>query len=161
MSFDVQKNWLYHVKGRNIHLYQVVDSGNTDTLGDYKIRLPEDYRGKSLMYPSESITSGLRFDGTSFIEPFVDLDPNELVNGANPTLEEVAIGADIESAHINLSRLLSLAVVDYIRANLADIKGSVQLKDYYMREFWKKVGDEQSNRRKITSPVVSSPYAVR
>ena len=56
MSFDVQNNWVYQVKGRNIHLFQIVDSGAVDTLGDYKIRLPDYYRGKSLIYPSETIT---------------------------------------------------------------------------------------------------------
>jgi len=172
MSFDVQKNWLYQLRGRNIHLYQIVDSGNTDTLGDYKIRLPDDYRGKSLIYPSEAITAGLRFDGTAYIETFVSNDPNELNGSANPTLTSVSIASgtaigndigeeEIEAAHINLSRLLTLAVIDYLKAMLSESTGNVQLKDYYMKEFWRKVGDDQSNRRRISMTFPTSPFALR
>tara|TARA_Y100000310_G_scaffold193762_1_gene193709 strand:- start:964 stop:1488 length:525 start_codon:yes stop_codon:yes gene_type:complete len=174
MSFDVQRNWLYQLKGRNIHLFQVIDSGNWADLGsgstNIKVQLPEDYRGKSLIYPSEAITNGLRFDGTAFIEPFVDNDPNEIVSGTdNPTLTEVAVGGTsvdgtviyIEDAHLNVSRLLSLAIIDYVKSMMADAGGNVQVKDYYMKEFWKKVGDDQSNRRRISMTFPSSPFALR
>ena len=159
MSFDVQKNWLYQVRGRNIHLFQMVDSGNIDTLGDYKIRLPDDYKGKSLIYPSEAITGGLRFDGTCFIETFVNVDPNELDGTANPDLTDQS--TPDESHHVNLSRLLTLAVVDYIKAMKYDLNGEIQLKEYYMKEFWKKVGDEQSNRRRTTMVFPSPPFAIK
>ena len=66
-----------------------------------------------------------------------------------------------ETNHINLNRLLSLSVVDYLKAQLADMQGNVQMKEYYMREFWKKVGDNESNKRKISMTFPTAPFAVR
>jgi len=57
--------------------------------------------------------------------------------------------------------LLSLSVVDYLKAQLADMQGNVQMKEYYMREFWKKVGDNESNKRKISMTFPTAPFAVR
>ena len=39
--------------------------------------------------------------------------------------------------------------------------GEIQKKEYYMREFWKKVGDNDSNKRKIAMTFPSGTYAVR
>jgi hypothetical protein len=66
-----------------------------------------------------------------------------------------------ETNHVNLNRMLSLAVVDFIKSQLADIQGDIQKKEYYMREFWKKVGDNESNKRKISVTFPISPFAVK
>ena len=66
-----------------------------------------------------------------------------------------------ETSHANLNRMLSLACVDYLKAMIADKRGDIQLKEYYMKEFWKKVGDNESNKRKISMTYPVSPYAVR
>ena len=66
-----------------------------------------------------------------------------------------------ETSHANLNRMLSLACVDYIKAMIADKRGDIQVKEYYMREFWKKVGDNESNKRKISMTYPVSPFAVR
>ena len=47
------------------------------------------------------------------------------------------------------------------RAQMADRGGDLQQKEYYMREFWKKNGDNDSNKRKVAMSIPSSPYAVR
>ena len=66
-----------------------------------------------------------------------------------------------ETSHANLNRMLSLACVDYLKAMIADKRGDIQVKEYYMREFWKKVGDNESNKRKVSMTYPVSPYAVR
>ena len=66
-----------------------------------------------------------------------------------------------ETSHPNLNRMLSLACVDYLKAMMADKRGDIQLKEYYMKEFWKKVGDNESNKRKISMTYPVSPFAVR
>jgi len=158
MSYDTYNYWIYKVVGRNIHLYEYVDSTEVDTLGSYKIRLPQSYYGSGLVYPSESITNGLRFEGTAFIEPFVGVDPNELDGSDNPTLTgETAT----EASHVNMSRMLCLAIVDYLKAMLFDRAGDIEHKEYYMREFWKKVGDNESNKRKISMAIPVNTYAVK
>jgi len=57
--------------------------------------------------------------------------------------------------------MLSLAVVDYLKATLSEQQGNLEVKEYYMKQFWKKVGDNESNKRKISMTFPSSPYAIR
>ena len=57
--------------------------------------------------------------------------------------------------------MLSLAVVDYVKAMLADLGGEIEKKEYYMREFWKKVGDDQSNKRRVSISFPIGAFAVR
>ena len=57
--------------------------------------------------------------------------------------------------------MLSLAVVDYIKAMKADRNGEIDKKEYYMKEFYSKLGDNESNIRKISMSFPSSPFAVR
>jgi len=66
-----------------------------------------------------------------------------------------------ETSHINLNKMLSLACVDYVKAMLSDSLGDIEKKEYYMREFWKKIGDNDSNRRKIVMSYPMGTYAVR
>ena len=159
MSFDTNRTWMYQVVGKNIHLYQYVKTANTDTIDGYKIRLPNDYYGNQLIYPDESITNGLMYEGTAFIEAFVSVDPNELDGNDNPTLTSQT--SPDEADHVNLSRMLSLAVVDYVKAMLADSAGDLEKKEYYMREFWKKVGDNESNKRRVSMSFPVATYSVR
>ena len=159
MSFDTHRTWFYNLSGRNIHLYQYVETANTSTLAGYRIRLPDDYYGNQLIYPNESITNGLMYEGTAFIEPFVSVDPNELSGSDNPTLTNQT--SPDEADHVNLSRMLSLAVVDYVKAMLADSVGDLEKKEYYMREFWKKVGDNESNKRRVSMSFPVATYSVR
>ena len=105
MSFDTNRTWMYQVVGKNIHLYQYVQTANTDTLAGYRIKLPNDYYGNQLIYPDETITNGLMYEGTGFIEPFVSNDPNELSGNDNPTLTNQT--SPDEADHVNLSRMLS------------------------------------------------------
>ena len=159
MSFDTHRTWFYNLSGRNIHLYQYVETANTSTLAGYRIRLPDDYYGNQLIYPNESITNGLMYEGTAFIEPFVSVDPNELDGNDNPTLTNQT--SPDEADHVNLSRMLSLAVVDYVKAMSADSAGDLEKKEYYMREFWKKVGDNESNKRRVSMSFPVATYSVR
>ena len=73
----------------------------------------------------------------------------------------VADGSVSESSHVNLNRLLSLAIVDYVKAQTALQEGNIQLKEYFMRDFYKKIADDQSNRRKISITFPVSNFAVR
>ena len=159
MSYDTHKTWFFQTVGRNIHLWQYVESSATDTLAGIRISLPDEYYGKQLIYPDETITNGLRFEGTAFIEPFVSNDPNELNGNDEPTLTNQA-NPD-EADHVNLTRMLSLATVDFLKAMVSDGQGDIQKKEYYMKEFWKKVSDDQSNKRKVFNTYPISPFAIK
>ena len=234
MSYKTEATWFYYLKGRNIQLYQRSDYGRTDTLGSYKIRLPDDSSGTYFIYPDEDIASGLRIEYTSLTSPFISeaLEDMQVFYGASTitfndnggsadtitdsasgfgdfasgdrirvigstsndgdytltaqasgTLtvatgsftaesagqsitiyqipKEVTPSSAAETSHMNLNRMLSLACVDYLKAMLADRDGDIERKEYYMREFWGKVGDNESNKRKISMSLPASPYAMR
>ena len=159
MSYDTNNTWVYQISGRNVHLYQYMSAANSSVLAGYRIALPHSYYGNELVYPNENITNGLRYEGTAFIELFVNNDPNELSGNDNPTLTNQS--SPDEEDHINLSRMLCLAVVDYIKAQIAEASGNVELKEYFMKSFWKKVGDQQSNKSKTSISYTSSIYGIK
>ena len=228
MSYKTEQTWFYYLNGRNIQLYQKSDYGRTDTLGSYKIRLPDDSSGTYFIYPDEDITDGLRIEYTSLATPFVaeslediqvfadgtDISFSTTVLTGAGTNDGFAIGDRVriigsasndgdytstneddntltfpsstftaetagesitvyqipkavttssadESSHVNLNRMLSLACADYLKAMLADREGDIERKEYYMREFWGKVGDNESNKRKVSMSFPSSPFALR
>ena len=66
-----------------------------------------------------------------------------------------------ESSHVNLNRMLSLAVVDFMKAQVKEAAGDLQGREYFMREFWKKVGDNESNKRLQSIVFPISPFAVK
>ena len=226
MSFDTNKTWFYQLLGRNLQLYQYVQTSNTDTLAGFRIKLPADYYANQLIYPNEDITDGLRVEYTSLDEPFIaealesiqifgdgtDIsfsgnritgvgtsdgfasgdrirvigsasnDGDYTTTGAgSSTLDDSTTSFTTETAgesitvyqvpkedsspdetsHINLNKMLSLACVDYVKAMISDVEGDIEKKEYYMREFWKKIGDNDSNRRKIVMSFPMGSYAVR
>lgn len=163
MSVNTDKNWVYYISGRNIQLYQISNRGAVTELAGYKIRSLDSSVGRFLMYPDETIANGLMFEGTAYIEPFVDNDPNELSGGSQPTLTEetFALGTLDEDSHVNLNRMLSLAVVDYVKSQVHELAGNISQKEYYMREFWKKVADGESNKRQVAMSSAVNPYAIR
>lgn len=233
MSFDTNDTFVYQIVGRDIHLYQYIYSARTDILAGYRIRIPDSFFGDQLVYPDETITSGLRFEGTTLTKSFVTetletttayatgtgiefndngVSPDTITDTSNGltsfddgdrirvqgsssndgdytldgtanagtltfpagTFDDEVAGAKIsinqiplevasptEVSHVNLSRMLSLAVIDYIKGQLADLSGNVELKEYYMREFWKKVGDDKSNKIKTGISYTSNTYAVK
>jgi hypothetical protein len=235
MSFDTDRNWMYSLSGRYIHLWQWTETAATDTVGSYRVKLPSEYYGKQLIYPNEDIASGLRIEYTAFSEPFVaealedntgrgsgtnisfstsaiitttsnfwtttsgfeagdkvrvigsasndgdytistfsgTADVNMVTTEGNTTEtagesitiyqipKSVADASVDESSHVNLNRMLSLAVVDYIRAQMKEAVGDLQGKEYCMREFWKKLGDNESNKRNISMSFPASPFAIK
>tara|TARA_R100000687_G_scaffold32008_1_gene26471 strand:- start:86 stop:790 length:705 start_codon:yes stop_codon:yes gene_type:complete len=234
MSFDTNRTWFYQIAGRNIHLYQYVQTSNTDTIAGYRIRLPNDYYGNQLIYPNEDITNGLRIEYTALNEPFIAEaleDMQVFIDGTTIAFVDGGGGSDTitdsgsgfvtagfeatdkirvigsasndgdyqltgasagtltmatalltaetasesvtiyqipkedsspsETSHVNLNRMLSLACVDYVKAMASDLRGEIDKKEYYMKEFWKKIGDNDSNKRKIAMLFPSGSYAVR
>ena len=83
--------------------------------------------------------------------------------GERITITQISkeVTSPTETAHINLNKMLSLAVVDYVKAMKADRNGELDKKEYYMKEFYSKLGDNESNIRKISMSFPSSPFAVR
>ena len=83
--------------------------------------------------------------------------------GERVTITQIPIEATDpdETSHINLNKMLSLAVVDYLKAMVAEQSGQMDLKEYYMKEFYGKLGDNESNKRKISMSFPAGVYAIR
>jgi hypothetical protein len=65
------------------------------------------------------------------------------------------------TSSINLNKMLCLAVVDYVKAMMFEERGEIDKKEYYIKEFYSKLADNESNKRIISSAFPVSPYAVR
>ena len=65
------------------------------------------------------------------------------------------------TSHINLNKMLSLAVIDYCKAMLAERNGEIDKKEYFMKEFYSKLGDNESNKRNISVAFPAGPFAVK
>ena len=162
MSSNIIHEWFYQLKGKKLQLYKLLRGGYAPTNKGEFLRGRDKY-----IYPDEAISSGLRIEYTALISPFVDKDPSVLDEGANPTLVEHTVGNSTasnrvtENSHVNLNRMQSLAIVDYLKAMLKEQEGEIEAKEYYMKQFYKKLGDNESNKRKISMSFPSNPYAVR
>lgn len=75
--------------------------------------------------------------------------------------KEVASASVSETSHPNVNQSLSLAVVDYVKAMKAESIGDLTTKEYYIREFYSKLGDNESNKRKMAISFPAGVYAVR
>ena len=233
MSFDTHKTWTFNIYGKQVRLWQVSSGSTIVELSGYKIRLPQDYIGKQLVYPTENITNGLLFTGTAFVEPFVEealettivrasgtgisfdpgpaatisddddgfsdfaqgdkirvrgssstdgdytftpsgtVDEDTLTITGTFTLEAVGERVTISQIplettsptvtsgdHVNCTRLVALAIVDFIKSQIAERAGNMELKEYYIKEFWGKVADNSSNRSVSGIVVPRATYAV-
>ena len=117
---------------------RIIGSASND--GDYTSTNEDD---NTLTFPSATFTTAVAGESITVYQiPKEDSSPSE-------------------SSHVNLNRMLSLACVDYVKAMVADLTGDIQKKEYYMRDFWKKIGDNASNKRKIFMTFPVSPFAVR
>jgi hypothetical protein len=151
MSYDTDRTYVYIYSGKKIRLYKIVRSSGRiiDNQGRVTGGLLDE-----IIYPDESITNGLRIEFTKIVEPFVVEDPettSSLTEDTSPS----------ESSHLNLNRVLSLAVVCYVKAQLAERMGNMQLKEYYMKEFYKKVADNESNKNKVFMASPIKTFAVK
>ena len=155
MSYDTNRTYAYMQQGSKLRLYKIRRAGR---IIDNEGRVQAS-NNDEIIYPDENITNGLRIEYTAPLNLFVDKNPNILDTDtdedtwANPSLTEVT--KPDENTHLNLNRMLCLAVVCYVKAQLAERMGDIQGKEYYMKEFHKKVADNESNKNKvfIASPV--------
>ncbi len=148
MSANVSNNYFYQIKGRKLRLYRYIQSGGSiNNQGEIS-------SGSELIYPDESITSGLRIEYRRLHEPFVTADPvttSSLTEDASPS----------ESSHVNLNRMKALAVIDYLKALMAEVAGDSVLKEYYRKEFWTKLSNDQSNKKNVVMTFPVGSYALR
>ena len=230
MSFFVDKEWFYYLRGREILLYKLRGGSSTSRISQSGVFQSYD---NEMMYPDEDIADGLRIEYTRVSEPFVseeletttayasgigisfDPGPAATISDTEDGFSDFAQGDKIRvvgstsndgdytltssgtvdedtltitgsftteaaggrvsinqipvddstspstTSHINLNKMLSLAVLDYCKGMLSERNGELDKKEYYMKEFFGKLGDNESNKRNISVSFPSGPFAVR
>ena len=159
MSYDTNRTFAYTLHGNKLRLYR--DRSSAKSLVDTVGRV--DGAGwDPLIYPDETIEDGLRIEYTSLVKPFIDKDPEttaeSLDNGSDSGYVEDT--SPSETSHVNLNRLLSLAVVEYVKANMAERGGDLKAKEYFMRQFFNKLSDNSSNKNRVFIAGAVGPYAL-
>tara|TARA_R110002110_G_scaffold214087_1_gene427706 strand:- start:344 stop:1057 length:714 start_codon:yes stop_codon:yes gene_type:complete len=125
--------------------------GSTSNDGDYTIA---------------SITS-TSIDGTSYSNNVFGVSSGITTEAAGERItvtqipKEIASASVDETSHPNVNQGLCLAVVDYVKAMKAESQGDLTTKEYYIKEFYSKLGDNESNKRKMAMSFPSAPYAIR
>lgn len=71
------------------------------------------------------------------------------------------VASPTSATYINLNKMLSLAVLDYCKAMMAENSGEFDKKEYFMKEFFSKLGDNESNKRNISVTFPTGPFAVK
>ena len=159
MSYDTDRNFAYTLHGNKIRLYRYRRFSNkfVDTEGRI-----ESAGWDPLVYPDETITNGLRIEYTSLVKPFIDKDPE---TNAESLDDGVDLGfvedtSPSETSHVNLNRLLSIAVVEYIKAQMAERGGDINAKENFMKQFYNKLSDNSSNKNRVFVAGAVGPYSL-
>ncbi len=152
MSYDTNKNYYYKRHGKILRLYKFRKNtlGPVDTEGRVNSSISE------FTYPDEAITDGLRIEYTALTKPFVDEDPETT---ADASLTEAT--SPTELSHVNLNRVLSLAVVEYLKAQMAERQGDIKAKEYFMNQFYNKLADNESNKNDVFVAGTMRPFALK
>ena len=237
MSFFVDKEWFYYLRGREILLYKLRGGSSTSRISQSGVFQSYD---NEMMYPNEDIADGLRIEYTRVSEPFVaealetttayesgiiisfedgtggssrdiidlgsatatDFVANDKIRvrgsasndgdytvvtkgtdgstgyqqlevsagsftaeavGERISITQIPVEVEdpLSTSHINLNKMLSLSVLDYCKGMLSERNGEIDKKEYYMKEFFGKLGDNESNKRNISVSFPSGPFAVR
>jgi len=160
MSYDTHRTYAYHHQGKKLRLYHIVRSSGrvVDAQGRVGGGVLD-----SVQYPDETISTangdaddGLRIEYTAIVKPFVQQDPE-----TTSYLSLTEVTSPTELTHVNLNRMLSLAIVDFVRASIAEREGNIQAKEYYMREFHSKIADNESNKNKVYIAHAIDTFAVK
>jgi len=153
MSYDTHKNWFYKRHGKVLRLYRLRKTSHRVVDAEGRV---SPSGTDELIYPDENITNGLRLEYTSLVKPFVQEDPEAT---AYSSLTETT--SPEEKTHVNLNRVLSLAVVEYVKAQFAERKGDIKAKEYFMNQFFNKLADNESNKNDVFVAGTMRPFAVK
>jgi hypothetical protein len=160
-------------------LYRINDQDDTVSLSSLR-----ESSGELLLVLSSSATFSKgdyivieghkKFNGPHQIKNDVDdstlVYTNTKYNGANqafgvggiiPTVYKDVSYLSDENSEIDLPEYLTKALVDYVKAKLAEDALNIELKEYFMKEFRKKVEKFNNTRISTLRVVVPGTHAIR
>jgi hypothetical protein len=91
---------------------------------------------------------------------------NTKYNGGAVTESGITAYTDInalnnEDDDIPVSEYLSKAVIDFVKAKIAEDKGEIELKEYFMKQFYKKVEKHQNSRISGSRAILAGANAIK
>jgi len=103
------------------------------------------------------------FSGTNDVNMVLNSSVTNTEAGKRIIIQQIPkeVASPDSTSHINLNKMLSLAVVDYCKAMLSDRRGEIDKKEYYMKQFYSKLADNESNKRIISVASPINAYAVK
>tara|TARA_R100001530_G_C4286331_1_gene146895 strand:+ start:244 stop:936 length:693 start_codon:yes stop_codon:yes gene_type:complete len=139
---------------------RIIDSANGFTASKFAANDGIRVRGSSTFDGDYTISS---VDGSA---AYIVLNENISVDesaGERISITQIPVEDSSPSAtsHVNLNKMLGLAVLDYCKAMLAEKNGEIDKKEYFMKEFFSRLGDNESNKRNISVTFPSGPFAVK
>lgn len=138
---------------------EINDSGNRWVTSGFangdKIRIQG-----SASNDGDYIINNVGANSTSVLENLVTEEAGQRITITQIPKEVASANVDSTSS-INLNKMLCLAVVDYVKAMIHEERGEIDKKEYYIKEFYSKLADNESNKRIISSAFPVSPFAVR
>lgn len=103
------------------------------------------------------------FSGTNDVNMVVNENIITESSGQRIIIQQIPkeVSSPDSTSHINLNKMLSLAVVDYCKAMISDQRGEIDKKEYYMKEFFGKLADNESNKRIISVASPINAFAIK
>ena len=103
------------------------------------------------------------FEGVNDVNMVVNESLTDESDGQRIAITQIPkeVSSPDSTSHINLNKMLCLAVLDYCKAMLAEQNGEMDKKEYFMKEFFGKLGDNESNKRNISVTFPLSAFAVK
>tara|TARA_R100001510_G_C7646268_1_gene203578 strand:- start:483 stop:1175 length:693 start_codon:yes stop_codon:yes gene_type:complete len=103
------------------------------------------------------------FSGTNDVNMVVNENIITETSGQRIIIQQIPkeVSSPDSTSHINLNKMLSLAVVDYCKAMVSDQRGEIDKKEYYMKEFFGKLADNESNKRIISVASPINAFAIK
>jgi hypothetical protein len=66
-----------------------------------------------------------------------------------------------ENDEVDVNRYQARAIVDYVKAKMAEDAGQIDMKEYYMKEFYKKMEKNESSKKRGIRTIVSGAHGIR
>ena len=139
------RQYAYYIEGNDIAIVEK-DSMATDGLN--YVYNPDDglninRSGGQWKSPTTTITDGLLIEYTVLPK---SKDGGEIVD---------------ESDEVDIPSYLAKALVDYIRAKYAEDEMNIEVKEYFMKEFRKKIEKHENGKMKGIRGVLPGSHAIR
>tara|TARA_R100000655_G_scaffold13520_2_gene30535 strand:+ start:16405 stop:17505 length:1101 start_codon:yes stop_codon:yes gene_type:complete len=66
-----------------------------------------------------------------------------------------------EDDEVDVNRYQARAIVDFVKAKMAEDAGQIDMKEYYMKEFYKKMEKNESSKKRGIRTIVSGAHGIR